>query len=171
MIETIIDALYFFLPAYVANTCACIFGHGRALDLGRNFIDGRRILGDGVTIRGSLSGILCGVIIGFLMAYFENPLFPEAQFQEKILLAFLLSFGAILGDAVGSFIKRRLGMERGAPAPLLDQLNFVFGGLLLASLYIDLPAKTILILIIFTPFGHLLVNKTGYVLKMKDVPW
>jgi CDP-2,3-bis-(O-geranylgeranyl)-sn-glycerol synthase len=171
MMSLILDALYFFIPAYIANTFACILGRGRPVDLGRNFIDGKRILGDGVTIRGSASGIACGMIAGLLMAPFENPFLSSASFQEKLLLAFLLSFGAIFGDAAGSFIKRRLGMEKGAPAPVLDQLNFVVGGLLFASLMAEIPAKAIAVLLIFTPFGHLIVNKMGYILKMKEVPW
>lgn len=159
MIDVVIDALYFFIPAYVANTFACILGKGRPIDLGKNFIDNRRIVGNGVTIRGSLSGIACGVVAGVLL-------------HMDLLLVFLLSSGAIAGDAGGSFIKRRLNMGQGAPAPVLDQLNFVAGGILFASLVKhDIPLQWILILFVLTPFGHLLVNKTGYLLHMKDVPW
>ena len=158
MIGTVISALYFFMPAYVANTFACILGKGRPVDFGRNFIDSRRILGDGVTIRGSLSGIACGVIAGVIL-------------QMDFLLVFLLSSGAIAGDAAGSFIKRRLNRERGSPAPVLDQLNFVVGGILFARIVMPVPLLWILIIVVLTPFGHLLVNKTGYLLKMKDVPW
>lgn len=158
MIDIIIAALYFFIPAYTANTFACILGKGRPADLGRNFTDDRRILGDGVTIRGSLSGIACGIIAGLIL-------------QMDLLLVFLLSSGAIAGDAGGSFIKRRLNMERGAPAPILDQLNFVAGGILFAGLVTSIPFQWILVIIVFTPFGHLIVNRTGYLLKVKDVPW
>lgn len=157
MIESILSAIYFFLPAYAANICACLLGHGRPVDLGKNFIDGRRILGDGVTIRGSAIGIVSGSILGL--------------FNEKLFLAFLLSSGAIAGDAAGSFIKRRLGMPRGAPAPLLDQLNFVVGALFFASFAVEIPLQTVIILFVITPIGHLAVNKTGYLLKLKDVPW
>lgn len=158
MIETVTSALYFFMPAYVANTFACILGKGRPVDLGRNFFDGRRILGNGVTIRGSLSGIACGVIAGALLGM-------------NLLLVILLATGAMAGDAAGSFTKRRLGREQGSPAPVLDQLNFVAGGLLFASVLVPLPLQWILVIVALTPFGHLLVNKTGYLLKMKDVPW
>jgi CDP-2,3-bis-(O-geranylgeranyl)-sn-glycerol synthase len=160
MIETVTSALYFFIPAYVANTFACILGKGRPVDLGRNFFDGRRILGNGVTIRGSLSGIACGVIAGALLGM-------------NLLLVILLATGAMAGDAAGSFTKRRLGRGQGAPAPGLDQLNFVVGALLFASIIRPLPWQWewVLVLVVLTPFGHLLVNKTGYLLKMKDVPW
>ena len=41
------------------------------------------------------------------------------------LIGFLLGFGALLGDALGSFIKRRMGIGRGKPAPILDQIDFL----------------------------------------------
>jgi len=161
MINTIINALYFFIPAYVANTFACILGKGRPVDLGRNFIDGNRILGNGVTIRGSLAGAVCGIIAGVLL-------------QMDLMLVVLLSSGAMVGDASGSFIKRRLGKGQSSPVPLLDQLNFVVGGLLFVILFqhdVSVPISWIAVLFVLTPFGHLAVNKTGYLLKMKDVPW
>lgn len=167
----IIEAIYFFIPAYVANMFACILGKGRPIDFGKNFIDGRRLLGDSKTIRGSAVGVVSGMIVGLIMSFFGNPYLPDATFARKMMLPFLLSFGAIFGDAVGSFIKRRLGMANGAPAPLLDQLNFVVGGLFFASFIVEIPFNAIVTLFIFTPFAHLLVNKTGYILKMKDVPW
>ncbi len=155
---TLIEAVYFFLPAYVGNTAAGLLGRGRPVDLGRNFIDGRRILGDGVTVRGTIMGIVSGALVGAV--------------QGDILLGFLLGTGAMLGDAAGSFLKRRLAMPRGAPAPLLDQLNFVVGGLAVAALFgYGVPWSTVFILFLITPFAHLTVNKIGYALKLKDVPW
>ncbi len=150
-------ALYFFLPAYVANFVPGVIGHGRPVDLGRNFVDGRRILGNGVTVRGTVSGILGGTIIGFL--------------QGQLLLGFILGVGAMGGDMAGSFIKRRLGKSSGSPLFPLDQLNFVFGGLFLASFLVSIPLDFILVLVLLTPFGHLAINKLGYHFNMKEVPW
>jgi CDP-2,3-bis-(O-geranylgeranyl)-sn-glycerol synthase len=174
MMETVLSALYFFLPAYVANTTACIFGHGRPLDLGRTFIDGRRLIGDGVTIRGTAAGVAWGMATGILMSLYLIP-FGLAT-SQWLLVSFFMSLGALLGDAAGSFTKRRLGLERGAPAPVLDQLNFVVGGLVLVSVVLPLGTPPLTLphvatLLVLTPFGHLAVNYTGYQLKMKDVPW
>ncbi len=153
----VIGALYFFLPAYVANTLPGIFGGGTPLDFRKYFIDGKRLLGDGVTIRGFVVGVAGGTVVG--------------AFMGRPLEAFLLSFGALLGDATGSFLKRRLGIERGAPAPLLDQLNFVVGALILVSFLTPVPRNYIIILLLITPFGHLAVNIIGYRLRIKKVPW
>ncbi len=165
MLGLVIYALYFFLPAYVANTSAGLFGDGRPLDFGRNFSDGRRLLGDGVTVRGFASGVFVGVLAGVVQGFLET------RIMEKVFLAFLLSFGALAGDAAGSFIKRRVDKPRGSPLFPLDQLNFVVGGLFFASFIEVISLGAMAVLFILTPVGHLGVNKLGYHLKMKDVPW
>ena len=45
IIANIISALYFIFPAYCANAAALIFGGGPPIDAGREFLDGRPILG------------------------------------------------------------------------------------------------------------------------------
>ncbi|HTX60992.1 MAG TPA: CDP-2,3-bis-(O-geranylgeranyl)-sn-glycerol synthase, partial [Methanobacterium sp.] len=133
-------ALYFMLPAYLANVSALAFGGGTPVDFSKNFQDGRRLLGDGVTWRGTIVGIIIGTVIAALqgmvfMSYGDiftlipgwttiSGLIPTS-FGGWVLLGLALSGGALMGDAVGSFIKRRINLERGKPAPFLDQLDFV----------------------------------------------
>ncbi len=86
-----------------------------------------------------------------------------------LIVGFLLSFGALLGDAAGSFIKRRLGINRGRPAPILDQLDFIAGALILASLYTTISSETVIIIAILTLIIHLISNMVAYLLGMKEV--
>ena len=162
----IFAAFVFFLPAYVANTGAGFFGGGSALDRGRVLWDGRRVFGSGKTVRGTLAGI--GV--GTLYKIFENIVGTQPVSNE-LLLAFLLSAGAMGGDLVGSFIKRRIGIESGESAPLLDQLDFALGALFLATFITPVSTETVIILLLITPIGHLGVNITGFLLHRKEVPW
>lgn len=55
------------VPAYLANCTPPIFGGGRPLDLGRNFLDGRRLLGEGKTIRGTVAGVTWGLLGAWTM--------------------------------------------------------------------------------------------------------
>jgi len=95
-----------------------------------------------------------------------NPLFA-------ILTSFFMAFGAFFGDMVGSFIKRRLKYQRGAPLPIIDQLDFISFAMLFA--YLIYPIKNALIyvifMLIFTPLVHLLANVIAYILKLKKEPW
>ena len=50
------SAIWVMLPAYLPNNIAALTGGGMPVDLGKNWSDGKRILGDGKTIRGFAGG-------------------------------------------------------------------------------------------------------------------
>jgi CDP-2,3-bis-(O-geranylgeranyl)-sn-glycerol synthase len=83
----------------------------------------------------------------------------------------MLGFGAMTGDSVGSFIKRRFDLKRGQKAPLLDQLDFLFGALLMASLFVTIKLEWIILLTVITPLIHLVASIIAYRLKVKKEPW
>lgn len=225
ILPAIIMAFWFILPAYAANGLAVVFGRGqrlnKPLDFGRNFIDNRRIFGDGKTVRGLIGGTAFGTLIGALQfitgeqialpwllsnapiglwIYIASSLgasgiilyfliyqwltFSPLLFilmglptNTKTILAptifhgFLLSLGALMGDLIGSFIKRRLNLQRGQPAPVLDQLDFVIGALTFSFIEIMPSIEIIIIILVLTPIIHLIANMIGYKLKLKREPW
>lgn len=174
-----LSVIYFMLPAYMSNISGLAFGGSRPLDFNKNFFDNRRIIGDGVTIKGLIAGTIIGTLTGMLLGYFPldflgsytHGLISPAytSLENGTMLGFLLGFGALLGDAVGSFIKRRLKIDRGHPAPLLDQLDFVIGALVLGSLVLNFSITFILVACVMTLILHLLTNIIAYLLGMKDV--
>ncbi len=183
ILAEIIASLWLMLPAYIPNSAAVLFKGQTPMDFGKNFIDGRRILGKGKTWRGFLGGSITGFIVGiiqnYLAAYLPQEWFPRFSTTLNFLgILLCLSFGAMMGDALGSFIKRRLGIKSGGRAFLLDQLTFVlFAWLLLAIFYPSwllehfgkiVPLLTILVL---TPLIHRSVNILAYKMGKKDVPW
>jgi len=154
-----------FLPALVANGSPVLLREGYPLDFRRNFIDGRRILGDGKTFEGFALGLFFGFYTGIVEAIvFKNMFFIE--------IGFLSSLGALIGDIIGSFIKRRMGLKRGDKAPLLDQLDFIYGAalfLIIVGITFDIPSFIIFqVLVIFL---HIVTNRIAYYLKLKPVPW
>ena len=74
-----------------------------------------------------------------------------------------------MGDALGSFLKRRLGIGRGKPAPLLDQLDFLIVALILVALVIKLNWLFVIVAIVLTLIIHLIANTGAYLLGIKDV--
>jgi CDP-2,3-bis-(O-geranylgeranyl)-sn-glycerol synthase len=168
------DPLTFFLallPALVANAspvAAKGFARGvrwHPIDGGRFFLDGKRILGDGKTVEGFLVGIAAGALTSLLVALFTRD-------AEYVYVGSCASVGALLGDMAGSFIKRRLGLERGAPAPLLDQLDF-YAGAVLTWWVLGYPMSLTVILAyaILVIALHYGTNYAAYKLGLKDVPW
>ncbi len=151
------SALWFILPAYVANGAPVMLGGGTPIDLGRKFLDGKRILGDGKTFKGFFAGVLTGTFIGTL--------------QGRLVLGFFLSIGALVGDMAGSFVKRRLNIKRGDSAPLLDQLDFILGAVLFSLIFARNYVATDIIVtaLLITPVLHLLANRVTYKVGYKDV--
>ncbi|MGC8899476.1 MAG: CDP-2,3-bis-(O-geranylgeranyl)-sn-glycerol synthase [Candidatus Micrarchaeia archaeon] len=161
--------LLLILPAYVANAVPVFLGGGMPIDFGKNFFDGRRVLGNNKTIRGFFAGIFSGVLAGDIIAIIY-PLLPPLEY---IASAFLLSLGAMFGDVLGSFIKRRIGSKPGSYA-VFDSFLFILFALLFA--YPFLPAELyspqylffVLILTFVLHVGsNFLANKLGW----KNVPW
>ena len=171
--------IYFILPAYFSNGSGLVFGGGLPVDLGKSDENGVRWIGDGVTWKGLIAGTLIGTITGALQGlvgpaiiakFGQNVIAPIAtSLPQGIMIGFLLGFGALLGDAIGSFLKRRLGIGRGKPAPILDQLDFIIVALILVSFAVELSLICVILAIVLTLFFHLLTNTCAYLLGLKDV--
>jgi len=195
----LLDALWFILPAYFANSfpvnvskIEALKKYGKPIDGGRTFM-GVRLLGDGKTWRGFFAGIIAGTFAGIPQALFQNDveillssllrmqvILPQMSFE----LAFMLSLGAIMGDLTGSFVKRRTGLKQGDPAPLLDQLDFVFGAIFLAWLWYCISFARwngvfeemitydrFFVIVVITPGIHVLGNVIAWLWKLKKEPW
>lgn len=173
----IFAALWIMLPAYLPNPIAALCGGGTPIDLGRTYRDGRRILGDGKTIRGFIIGIGSGILAGLLQIAIQSD-GRLSGFPEHTLLSItLLSMGALCGDLVKSFIKRRLGKERGERWGIADQYDLVAGAFLLSAVFnlnwliSAITPLTLLLILILTPLLHHIMNSIGYLIGIKDVPW
>jgi CDP-2,3-bis-(O-geranylgeranyl)-sn-glycerol synthase len=146
----------------VANAAPLLLGGGTPLDGGKSFLDGERILGAHKTVRGLLAGIIAGSVIGF----------AESPVDSRLLLGgFMVALGTVLGDLLGAFFKRRIRIKPGSPLPIVDQLDFVFGGLLLGQSVFPLSLWSILIVVLVTPPIHLGTNYGAYLLGIKRTRW
>ena len=158
----IVEALKFIFPAYCANAVPVLAGGGSPMDFGKNFLDGKRVFGKNKTYRGFFFGLAVGVAVGVV---------EWVVFGYPFLFCVLSPLGALCGDLVGAFLKRRLGIAPGGLLPLIDQVDFVVGAILfslpLAIIYWELAVTVIII----TPPIHLLTNLLAYKFKLKGNPW
>ena len=189
IINTILIVLWIMGPAYIANSVAVLTGGKYPIDQGKIYSDGNRILGDGKTWSGLLGGTLGGIIFGMLLDAGDSRMALEHLTSEEyekslwgnnpILIFFLLSFGALFGDMLASFYKRRQNLQRGDKFALLDMYDFIIMALLLCFIFqrdwllswiLDgwAPLFTIMVL---TPFLHRGVNIIGYKMGVKNEPW
>lgn len=173
MTVTIIDiaaALWFIFPAYCANAAPVIFGGGQRIDFGKLFFDGKFLLGSHKTFRGFLAGLIVGTLVGLVQTLlFEHVLFQYgSQFRYDIFLGFMLSLGALTGDLLESFIKRRLNRSPGSSLPVADQIDFVLGAFLFSVPFSPPPLSRALIILLITIPIHLITNLGAALLKMKN---
>lgn len=182
------DVLWVLLPPYVASATATIpRGRGPSMDFGRTWPgDGRRILGASKSWSGFLFGSFIAALVGFLEAWLILLAPPSLQvvpaYGPSVLAAtpvvLLLSVGAMSGDAVGSFLKRRLDLASGTRVVLLDQLPMVAVPILVGALlfpWVFVPTfftlEALLWLLLFTLVLHTLFNWIGFKAGLKKVPW
>jgi CDP-2,3-bis-(O-geranylgeranyl)-sn-glycerol synthase len=125
--------------------------------------DGERIFGDHKTVRGLLSGLVVGITVGIFESFLST--------ENMIIMATLVSAGALMGDLGGAFIKRRMRIRPGQPLPGVDQLDFVLGAVLAVSMIYTPTLGTLLILFCVTPPIHLLANMGAYKLGLKSNYW
>jgi CDP-2,3-bis-(O-geranylgeranyl)-sn-glycerol synthase len=157
------------------------------MDFGRLWKgDGRRVLGPSKTWSGFLFGTFFALPFGLLEQWLVSIAPPSLQLVpafgasllDAVPVVLLLSGGAMAGDALGSFLKRRRNLPSGGRAILLDQLGFVFVPIavgLLADPSVFWAAfgslEALGWLLVFTLGLHVLFNYFGYWLGLKKVPW
>jgi CDP-2,3-bis-(O-geranylgeranyl)-sn-glycerol synthase len=180
--------LWLLLPSYIANAFATLpRGRGPPLDLGRVWRkDGRRVFGPSKTWSGFLFAGFAAMPFGLLEAWLILLAPPNLQLVPVLApsvvaavpLAAILTFGAMTGDAAGSFVKRRLGRESGARTLLLDQLPFVLvpiavGFAVYPTLFGSVFGhwEAVLWLLVYTLGLHVLFNWVGFKVGLKKVPW
>jgi len=142
MTGLISSALLFIGPAYFANAAPLVLGGGASLDGGRSLADGRPIFGPHKTVRGVIAGIVVGTLIGL----------AESLVDPRLATAgFMIALGAVLGDLLGAFVKRRLNVEPGKAFPVLDQLDFILGSVVLGYPFFQVRLISILLVVVVTP--------------------
>lgn len=162
-------------PAYVANAVPNFLPHFKmgkvldgSIDHGKKLF-GVRIFGNNKTVKGFLFGTMFGALTGLSQYYLSNVF--GYSIYEALFIGFLLGFGALVGDAVKSFIKRRVGIKPGGALPVLDQIDFVIGSLCFVSLAVDFSLKFVLVILIISPILPVIANITAYFLGIKKVWW
>lgn len=177
----VLKSLYLLLPALIANMVPPLCRHVGFLDTPVDFgkkWKGKRIFGDHKTFRGFAFGILfAGLIAGAQKwAYLDYAFFRDFSIipygdHSAIILGILMGFGALAGDAVESFFKRRVNIRPGKPWIPFDQLDFVIGALLLLFIVFIPPWQVIVILLTVVPVLHILTNHIGYYIGVNKSKW
>ncbi len=176
VIKFIMNTIIYFLPALIANGAPVIFigkviKNPRPLDKGRKFIDGRPILGPNKTLEGFIIGCLFGLIAGIAYALITHNTF-------FILYGSTMGLGAMIGDAINSFVKRRINIRSGDPFIPMDQLSFIIVSYVFIKLFeldklceIEVTLAHFSMIVVIVMILHPLTNMISYLIGLKDKPW
>jgi CDP-2,3-bis-(O-geranylgeranyl)-sn-glycerol synthase len=161
-----IQLLYFMAPAYTANMLPPFVRYWR----GWNAPLSRRWLGTHKTVVGFAAGVLGAVLVALLQS--------RVAWRDAIAVregwlgvGLRLGAGAMAGDAVKSFFKRRSGIAPGGSWIPFDQTDFVLGALALVWPVAELSWADAAAIVLLSATGHVLVNHVGYWLGVRPSKW
>lgn len=153
--QIILESISFILPAYIANMMPVVF---RWVPFAGQPIS-KKLFGEHKTYRGFIFGILGAIAT----MYFQKR-------ADAIFIGALFGIGALGGDLVKSYFKRRIGIPEGSPWIPFDQLDFALGALIAISPWLT-PSPLHFIILLITPILHFTTNVLGYFLGLKKVWW
>jgi CDP-2,3-bis-(O-geranylgeranyl)-sn-glycerol synthase len=162
----VIRLVYVLLPAYVANMAAPFAkfwpGWNRPIS--------RRWLGAHKTVVGFLLGVLAAALTSYVQSHiWWSPLRVETA--NWLVLGCAQGVGAMTGDAVKSFLKRRVGIAPGGRWIPADQIDFIVGALLVSSRWLRPGVLDVVLVLIFTVVAHITVNHLAFGLGIRDTKW
>lgn len=173
LLLTFIQSIYFFLPAYFSNMAPVIFKPVNILYKPVN----QKWFGKNKTIGGLIYATITGSIIFYIQKILYNTfnifnlLSPINYNDYTILLGVLLASGAILGDLMKSFFKRRIGVKPGDPWLPFDHIDYLIGSFLFISIIFIPSLKMIISILVFTLIVHPIANYLCYITGFKDKKW
>jgi len=184
MLQDILLAIWFLLPAAVANAAPIIAAKLpalKALDApldGGKMWRGQRVFGSHKTWRGLLAGIVAATLVlwiqQLLVVHTDWADIFTAQVDYATLPVLLLgpafAIGALGGDAIESFFKRQKGIKSGKTWVPFDQLDYIIGSVLVSLFFVILTPLQYLWIFVIWFLMHLIASYIGYRIGLKDSP-
>ncbi len=156
----------FMAPAYCANMAAPFARYWT----GWNPPINEALFGGHKTVIGYLAGVLAAVLATAALRWIDTP-FSLINTDHWLALGLCFGFGAMGGDTLKSFFKRRAGLAPGASWMPFDQLDFAVGALLMTAWSADLGVVDVLAILALTFIGHVAINRLAFHAGIKDDPW
>lgn len=184
MLDAIVLGLWFFAPAGVANVTPIIAARvpwlrqfKQPIDGGRSW-RGKRILGDHKTWRGLISGTVMAVLTLWVQTLIvaHSPWLQQISAPvgyhavPVVILGILFGLGALGGDAIESFFKRRVSIKPGHGWFPFDQIDYIIGGALASLLVVQLDFIVYVWVVVLWLIIHLFASWLGWRWNLKDRP-
>lgn len=166
MVWRVEQLLYLLAPAYFANMAPPFSrfwpGWNRPIN--------ERWFGAHKTVVGAAVGVSVAILIALIQSAiaWRGSIVDYGRWP---LIGLLLGVGAMGGDIVKSFLKRRLGIAPGARWIPADQLDFVIGALLLVAPLAHFSWADVAVVLAISFIGDVVVNQLSYRLRIRETAW
>ena len=174
----LLKCFYLMLPAYFANMAPVIVKKVNLFAYPIDFnlkLGNKPILGKNKTFRGLIFGVIFAIVIAYTQFLLhETELFRSISFFDYgqwFLFGFLMGFGALTGDSVKSFFKRRLGINPGERFIPFDQADFVIGAFILTLPIFKPTLKIVIVSLLLSFVLDVIVNHLAFYLKIRNEKW
>lgn len=184
MLDDVLFALWFFLPAAMANVTPILVAPlpwlkrwSAPIDGGLTY-RGKRVFGSHKTWR----GLVCGTIMATVTLAVQQWAVGEwawvrdmtAQVDyihlPTLLVGPLFGIGVIAGDAIESFFKRQRGIEPGHGWFPFDQIDYIIGAAIATAPFVTLTLTQYVWLIVLWLIVHLISSYVGWLVGLKERP-
>src|SRR5271165_1569908 len=162
----VLKLVYLMLPAYLANMAPPF----TRFWTGWNRPINNEWFGDHKTIVGFGAGLIVAVAVVFVQSRI-NCHEGMVSYDRWPLLGLAFGFGAMGGDSMKSFVKRRIGIAPGRPWIPMDQLDFVVGSLLLIGWWAKVTWLDIALILAISFLGDIVINHLSYALGIRNTRW
>lgn len=166
LVAHLLQLAWFMLPAYAANMAPPFArfwpGWNRPIHAA--------LLGSHKTVVGVAFALLASVATAAMQARLDLRIsLPIGSNWMWTGLGF--GAGAMGGDCLKSWFKRRRGIAPGQRWVPFDQLDFVAGALLVVGPFAHLAARDVVLVLAMSFAGDLVVNRIAYRLGIRSSPW
>lgn len=173
MIDAALTDFYLYLPAFIGNAAPVVAKNLPGLKSWTAPV-WPSVMGTHKTWRGLTTGIVAASLIG--MIQFGIELIPSVpgsiplharSFLFSAGIGALLGFGALLGDMIKSFFKRRIGIPPGKALPYFDGVDYILGAMLVLLPWHTPSWPGVILLLIIAPLASLGANIGAYAVGWK----
>jgi CDP-diglyceride synthetase len=184
MFKDLFFALWFFLPAAIANVTPIFVAKApwfrkfnAPIDCGLTFRR-KRLLGSHKTWRGLVTGVIMATVtlglqqLGVMHISWLHSVTSQVDYTMLPTLALgpLFALGALGGDAIESFFKRQRGVAPGHGWFPFDQIDYIIGGAIATMPFVTLSILQYIWLISLWLVIHLISCYIGWLLGLKERP-
>ena len=170
--------IYLMLPAYFANMAPVIVKKINIFAYPVDFnakIGNMPILGKNKTVRGLIFGVVFAVIVAYIQFLLhKDEFFGSISFigyENWFLFGLLMGAGALTGDLIKSFFKRRLNLRPGQRFVPFDQMDFVIGAFLFVMPVFRATLEIFVMSIALSFVLDIIVNHLAFYFGIRNEKW